>query len=298
MRLLISLLMPAFLVGCVTNGSVFDPVPYQPVKSSALEFSSLEDAKQNLATYADGYASKRDKFMRDQMFFDIPLLGLAAGTVASGIYGAHSDLILGLGLGAASVGAGRVYFGPEGRIAAYHEAATSLACASSVALSMKAVDDSYRSRAENARTGLISEIAIANRLIVVARTSATDRAELLAARDQGQKALNKISAAVDTLDGAVMSLSVFARNVINSTTSKVVIGVQKYDAALAIINATPTTVPIPDSDGVTPLAAQGVPLPTPTQVIDKLKIKALEAENIAKQINDSWANLTGCSMPS
>src|SRR5690348_2105549 len=89
-------------------GSIFDPAPYRPdLSGAALTFASPQDAAVKLQNLSDGYADARDSIMRQQLLFDIPILGLAAGTVASGIYGGSKDLTLGLGLGSASVAGGR-----------------------------------------------------------------------------------------------------------------------------------------------------------------------------------------------
>lgn len=130
------------LTGCAT---VFDPIPYRPntTNQDLLQFSDVKDAAKKLQTISDGYADQRDSLMQQQLLFDLPLMGVAAATIASGIYGGSKDLILGLGLGSAGIAGGRVYFGPQGKITAYNEAAMSLGCASHFARGVTCVQSAH-----------------------------------------------------------------------------------------------------------------------------------------------------------
>lgn len=116
------------LGGC---GTILDPAPFAP--TSQTTFSHSADAQTQLKVLSKEYDAERNKLMRQQLLFDLPLFGLAAATVASGIYGGSKGLTLGLGLGSAALGGGRLYFGPQTRVAAYNKASTALTCAASVA---------------------------------------------------------------------------------------------------------------------------------------------------------------------
>jgi len=63
-----------------------------------------------------------------QLWFDVPLIGLAAGTLASVVFKGSRDLSIGLGLGAGAVGAGRTYVNPSDRIAALNKGMKAATC--------------------------------------------------------------------------------------------------------------------------------------------------------------------------
>jgi hypothetical protein len=139
-----------FLTSCY---SIFDPAPYNPQfdttffqsHPNATEFTTLPSAIANLNLLAIAYAEKGDSLMREQLLLDVPLLGLAAATVASGIYGGSKDLTLGLGLGSAGFAGTKLYFNPQTRFAAYNGAALALSCGASCSEPIKYDPDKRRS---------------------------------------------------------------------------------------------------------------------------------------------------------
>src|SRR5215467_3365370 len=157
MRLFQLSLLLILLVGC---RSVLDPAPYTPntdtfvLNSSSpsytsvnvLQFSTLKDAEAKLQALSNGYASERNNLMRQQLIFDIPMIGLAIATVTAGIYHGSKGSILGLGISTATIAGGRLYFGPQTKVTAYNTAAFALSCASSVAGEMANVQDTLGSR--------------------------------------------------------------------------------------------------------------------------------------------------------
>jgi hypothetical protein len=50
--------------------------------------------------------------MRQQLLFDIPMIGLAAAAVINPLFEGAKNATLVLGLGAAAAGSARLYFGP------------------------------------------------------------------------------------------------------------------------------------------------------------------------------------------
>src|SRR5271169_1869281 len=117
----ILLLITGFvLTGC----AVFDPSPYDPTlptesgttgqNTRTISFWSFgsdgSDPHQPLTTTANQlqdlsnkYAAQRNETMKEELIFDIPILGLGIATVASGIFKGPQDQILALGLAGASV---------------------------------------------------------------------------------------------------------------------------------------------------------------------------------------------------
>jgi hypothetical protein len=201
-----------------------------------LQFRSFGDAAEKLLRLGDGYEGHRDDLMRQQLLLDIPLVGLTAATVANGIFSGPKDLTLALGLASATVGAGKLYFGPQVRTAAYSGAGHALLCAAGVANEMATLQSDYGTLADSTLSELEGVVAAANRLLS-ASLGATERASLLAARDRGQKAAEGLSVAVDLLSSGPARLQVFAITVLRNATHKILTGTQNLDAALALIRA-------------------------------------------------------------
>lgn len=318
MKLFSCVLISVLLGGCATT-SVFDPAPYRPnidasVLSSLnstsvniLQFSSLDDASKKLQAISDGYAAQRDSLMRQQLLFDIPMMGLAAATIASGIYGGSKGLTLGLGLGASALAGGRLYFGPQTKVAAYNTAALTLSCASSVANEM---DSIKLTQEDNNLTSQLSEnIASADKAFDDCGQSLTtiEVTNLYAARNQAIKAYGDLLSALVLLETAPVQLKTFATTVISGATNKIVTGTQNVAASLAIINATPTTIPAVKSTG-TGTGPQAALAPSDeriktcsvevSQVISQLQYLSSKASQISKNITDKWMVLSTCSASS
>jgi len=316
---LVSVLMSTQLTGC---GTVFDPSPYRPTidnivlnanpkvddqrdsytSASVLQFSDLSDSVDKLQALSDGYADERDAMMRQQLLFDLPMMGLAGAAIASGIYGGSKDLILGLGLGSAATAGGRAYFGPQGKIAAYNEAASSLGCASHFARGIaSSLNLGEGKQALDELEGPLNQAEKA--LIFVANMKPSTRADLLAARDRGRNAYSNLYAALGLLSNAAAQLEAFAYTVVSSTTNKVVTGTQNLDAALALIRATPTQ--LPPSGKESPLSGSAASRRKPNastalngeDIIIEVNRLAAKAEAITKVINEKWSELPKCAIP-
>ena len=231
--------------------------------------------------------------MRQQLLFDLPLMGVAAAAIASGIYGGSKDLILGLGLGAAGITGGRVYFGPQGKITAYNEAALSLGCASNFARGVKVslntrrgTQQSVKKEGEDALRQLEQSLKKAEPLLL--------RPGVLPARDRARKAFADLSAALGLLSTATAQLEDFAYTVFAGTTRKVVTGVQNLDAALKLIRDTPTQLPPSAPPQATPETESP---PDVDALISDLHFRSARAEAITKLITDKWMELPKCAVP-
>jgi len=323
---LISLVV--LLTGC---GSVFDPSPYRPTvdnsvlnsvprldehkpsytSATLLQFGSLQDAAEKLQVLSDGFADERDDMMRQQLLFDLPMMGLAAGAIASGIYGGSKDLILGLGLGSASLAGGRAYFGPQGKVAAYNEAASALGCAEHFARGIySSLSHKFQLDQEQARTTLtnlrdILSLAEGALIAESVRLPETLRATLLSARDRARKASTDLSSALDLLASAPGDLEVFAFTVVNATTTKIVSGSQNLDSALSLLaqvrsdNAAPISPSRRRDTSASRSNASAQPIEptlTPSDIIITLNSLAADAETFANRVMEKWRGLTRCAV--
>jgi len=81
-----------------------------------------------IAKFRDEYWAGFAQAGNSSYWFDVPLIGLALGTVGAATYGAHTDLIAGLGLGAAAVGGARSYVNPNEVASALRSGARSATC--------------------------------------------------------------------------------------------------------------------------------------------------------------------------
>ena len=297
-----------FVTGC---HSILDPAPYSPLaapiyisgqqidRASLFRFVTLEDASSKMQALSDGYSWARDEIMRQQLAFDLPIIGLAAATVGSSIFGASKDQILALGLGSAGLAGARLYFGPQGRVVAYNAAALALSCGAAVAADLGAIKATSETNAQHLSqllTSAIEDVADIERTAPVGTQGTQTRAALLSARDEAQKALDELNKALATLQVAPTRLQIFGAQVIRNTTSKVVTGAQNMDAALAAIKAV--------GNG-TPAKPSGAPLPAVAFFVDstksestltrQLRIYSAQAQGYAKLITDAWSALTNCT---
>jgi hypothetical protein len=273
--------------------------------------TNLQDAATKLQALSDGYADARDTIMREELLFDIPILGVGIATVGSSLFKGSRDQVLALGLGAASLVGARLYFSPQGKIVAYNSAALALSCGASVASDLDEIVKSFGTGADTdaataTATKLLSAITAANNKIaspVKSASAAPARAALLTARDQAQKALTDLNSALAIIATAPGRLQVFANQVMRNTTSKIVTGSQNVDAALAAIraNATSTLAPKPSAapspPGSRPLltipdyASEDEPALTYT-----LQTLTADAAAYTRTINDAWSLLAGCTI--
>jgi hypothetical protein len=300
------------LTGCY---SVFDPAPYNPSFDAGLlalysldrttltRFGDLDDATKKLQALGDGYAGARDDLMREELALDIPVLGLAAATVGSSIFRSSKDQVLALGLGSAAMAGARSYLNPQNRVVAYNGAALALSCGAAVSADLAAIHTSLEPSANDTAQQLSDLIAQANATAsapISAPSTPQTRANLLTARDQAQKALDDLHAALGTLQTAVARLQVFAVQTMRNATSKVVTGSQNIDAALAAIRAAaPSSAPAkPPSRQALAVSGyvRGAPgLPPEAALTRDLQEQTVSAQFYTKTINDGWSQLAGCT---
>ncbi len=296
--LLVLLALP--LAGC---GSIFDPAPYNPGNDPAV-LNSLtppadsvtiltfgnppSDARAKLQALAAGYAGHRDALMRQQLLFDIPMIGLGAAAIVNPLFEGGKNVTLGLGLGAAGMEGGRLYFAPQAREAAYNAAWLSLSCAALVADGIVA---------EKKGDGLAGP-ALADRLeseIAAAEGSISSDPVLLAAYNQAQQSLAALKTALAALSGATGQLEQYALSVISAATNKIVGNIQNVSAAVGAIAA--AAKPAPPAS-VTPhvAAARG---PQPQRELQQLTLDlqndAAKAEVMTQRINAVLAALPKCN---
>ncbi|MCZ8309792.1 MAG: hypothetical protein O9320_02995 [Magnetospirillum sp.] len=123
------LLIPVALstAGCVTTDKIYyTQKPPAKRLQSTVEVESIREYAKGLKGH---YSEQINSAMTEQRWIDIPLIGLAAGTLASVVYKGSTDLTIGLGLATGAVGAYRVYVSPQTRIQANLKGLTSTECA-------------------------------------------------------------------------------------------------------------------------------------------------------------------------
>jgi hypothetical protein len=240
------------LAGC---GTIFDPAPYNPLNdklvwasvgppsppvidaAAMLTFADPPtDAKPKLLALGNGYANQRDDLMRQQLLFDVPMIGLGAAAIVNPLFDGAKNVTLGLALGAAGAAGGRTYFVPQAKVTAYNAAWLSLICASSVAKNIvneKTVDDV-------AGPHLVTNLSNA---ITAAEGSLTGNPVLLAAYNQGQKSLAALQTALATLNAASSELEQYGLTVISTATNKVLANVQNVSAVTAAVAAAAKSTP-------------------------------------------------------
>jgi hypothetical protein len=113
----------ALAPGCSTaDFKALDPAP--PFAPSPVGAAPIQGATPGTVTWwqysaadlAKSYQERYAGLARMRPVFDLPLIGLAASAVGALFYGAPSDAVFGIGLGAGVLGATRTYlnFGPAG----------------------------------------------------------------------------------------------------------------------------------------------------------------------------------------
>jgi hypothetical protein len=120
---IISIGLAISLAGC---GTILDPSPHNPKRDTAVLGSVSPALHGHLDSHLRGrqrrvdqaasafrrYADQRENIMREQLLFDVPMIGLAAAAVVNPLFNGAKNTALALGLGAAAAGGGRLYFGP------------------------------------------------------------------------------------------------------------------------------------------------------------------------------------------
>jgi len=301
--------MSRILLGCLAVslagcGTIFDPAPYSPlndptvlasvsppIPATLLTFDDPpNDAKHKLLALANGYADQRDGLMRQQLIFDVPMIGLGVAAIVNPLYDGAKNVTLGLGLGAAGAAGARIYFGPQAKVAAYNAAWLSLTCASLVAESI-AIEKMGDGNPTNPNGGpmLVNNL---DRSIAVAVPSLSGNAVLLAAYNQAQKSLAALQTALGTLNAATSQLEQYALTVISTATNKVLANVQNVSAATAPAAAAAKSAPQP---GLTAERLSARPKPDLTTLTLDLQNYSAQADAITQRINAVMGALPKCT---
>jgi hypothetical protein len=283
------------LTGC---GTIFDPAPYNPLNDprvlanvnpptpdAILTFDNPPtDAKHKLLALANGYANQRDDLMRQQLLFDVPMIGLGVAAIVNPLFEGSKNVTLGLALGAAAAGGGRTYFGPQAKVTAYNAAWLSLTCASLVADSIAA------EKAGDSATGpkLVSDLA-SN--ITAAEPSLSGNAVLLAAYNQAQKSLVTLQTALEMLNAASIQLAQYGLTVITTATNRVLANVQNVSAVTAAVTAAakPAQAPAP------PHALAAARAPDAATLTLELQNNSAMADTMTQRINTVMGALPKCT---
>lgn len=122
------ILLPMALTaaGCVSSGKLYVTPTAGTAKTKSTD--EAEKVRAYIVELKKHYSDGIDGAMTEQRWIDIPLIGLAAGTLASVVYKGSKDLTIGLGLATGAVGAYRVYVAPQTRVQANLKGLTSTDC--------------------------------------------------------------------------------------------------------------------------------------------------------------------------
>jgi hypothetical protein len=158
----------------------------------------------------DQYAEALAAVQKERVWvYDVPLIGLAIGAAAAGIYGAHADTLAGIGLGAASVGGFRSYASPDAQRQAYVAGLSALDC----------IGDSihvfYQARSElsvlvGARENLVGHRAADETLLASLGVEDAD------ARDALNAALNAAATAVTLANTALARIDSAPQDIVET----------------------------------------------------------------------------------
>jgi hypothetical protein len=283
------------LAGC---GTIFDPAPYSPLNDTTvlasvpatpltiLTFADPPiDAKSKLLALGNGYANQRDDLMRQQLLFDVPMIGVGVAAIVNPLFEGSKNVTLGLALGAAGAAGGRTYFGPQAKVTAYNAAWLSLTCASLVAESI-----ATEQMGDGATgPGLVTDLA---KNITDAEPSLSSNAVLLAAYNQAQKSLAALQTALGTLNAASSQLEQFGLTVISTATNKVLANVQNVTAATAPVVAAAKSAPAsPPAVG----QRRKLALPHAAALTLELQNNSAMADAMTQRINTVMGALPKCT---
>ena len=256
-----------------------------PTPDAILTFDNPPtDAKHKLLALANGYANQRDDLMRQQLLFDVSMMGLGVAAIVNPCSRVRR-MYSGLALGAAAAGGGRTYFGPQAKVTAYNAAWLSLTCASLVADSIAA------EKAGDSATGpkLVSDLA-SN--ITAAEPSLSGNAVLLAAYNQAQKSLAALQTALEMLNAASIQLAQYGLTVITTATNRVLAkNVQNVSAVTAAVTAAakPAQAPAP------PHALAAARAPDAATLTLELQNNSAMADTMTQRINTVMGALPKCT---
>ncbi len=186
----------------------------------------------------------RDIYRRDieatrelQLWFDVPLVGLATGTLASVIYKGSRDLSIGLGLAAGTVAAARTYTNPSDRIAAVNRGMKAATCVHSAMSGMPLLAPNTAQVANgitNANQKLLQSLP-QNADAESARLFGAAQNRLTEALAKAQSAKTLADMATKLLDRAPGTATAALAAIVSQTDSLIVGSTQDLNAAIAQI---------------------------------------------------------------
>ena len=284
------LILVAFpLSGCA---ELIDPAPFEPDQTvSTFDFSTLGASATTLGSLANQYRHESAQISRGQLAFDLPLIGLAGATAGAAIGRAGVKTIAELGLAAAGVAATKSYIAPQTKASAYSGAALAFSCANSVAKQLafyESVDNPPRLGDLDTTVGLLES--------AITPPPKDEAAQVAAA----QKSIDDLNSARAVVYDAPPKLLAFATAIIRGATTKAQTGVQNVEAAVAAIHATSSSGSTPTSatKSTTPKPAGALALAAPSTPTKTLSELTADAENMSKDIQAAWSNLTSCTIQS
>ena len=306
MKKLATLLMALATCSCQ---SLVDPSAYDPQRDSRVlaklsnsvqfgvlsppltQFYCVDDAAAKLDLISASYQSQADDIRREQIGFDIPILGLVAAIPISAIAHAAAKETLYLGAGSAGALGLKTYVAPEARINAYSGAAQGFSCAAATARNLSTIGNYRRPSIETLKFRL--QDYLANSL----------NGPLAA---DAQKALDDLDTQIAVIDSAPARLQYFAADTIRITTSKALTGAQNADAVAATLKAISTTPAASPAAGKLSggnvgqaatanenlLANENPPKQRPLDP----KLAIVETLAAVKDIGDAWGKMTTCTL--
>ncbi|MGC9272235.1 hypothetical protein [Acidiphilium sp.] len=277
-----------------------------------------------LQTVADAYGAERDLLMRQSVLFDIPIIALGAAAVANPIFHGAGAATTALGLSGATLGGLKLYFGDGTRVQSYNNAATSLGCAANTGRTM--ADEGSADLTPATRAGITNltaismldrlntDIGTASTLLVNGQPggkplTASEKSDLLAARDKATTAEAAFSPAVSDIITAPTQLINFAYTVTGKTTNKIVGSSQNTNdvissiktAGTALVTTTTNRQPLGVTQPTPPKPGQPAPNPPSdaANLTPELNNLATTATTMSTRINAIWTPLTStCALAS
>ncbi len=276
----------------------------------------VEKNAAGLQTIADAYGAERNLIMRQSVLFDIPIIALGAAAVANPIFHGAGAATTALGLGGATLGGLKLYFGDGTRVQSYNNAATSLGCAANTGRTMADEGSADLNPATRAGITNLTAIAMLDRLDTDIGTASTilvngqsgkpltaiEKSDLLAARDKATTAEAAFSPTVNDIITAPTQLINFAYTVTGKTTNKIVGGSQNTTDVINSIKAAGAALvataakPTGPTTGPHGLISSPQPSPNPPthapNLTPELNNLAAAATTMSTRINVIWSTLT------
>jgi hypothetical protein len=145
------------LGGCGTGLDPAPPFASRPTFSANADQGSAAWWLHSASELATEYQDRFVYLKRVEPWFDIPIIGLAAAGVGALLFGASTNVIAGIGLGAGTLAVGRTYLNPGGTATVYLSGRRALDCVIDAARPLVAPDlvvSELRKASGNVRTHL------------------------------------------------------------------------------------------------------------------------------------------------